>query len=45
MPPGEEKGRGYFEDTWLDKLGEDGTFSNYLRIKADMLSYGKAGFL
>lgn len=26
VPPGEEKGRGYFESTWLDDVGEDGSF-------------------
>lgn len=26
VPPGEEKGRGYFEDTWLAEVREDGAF-------------------
>ncbi len=40
VPPGEEKGRGYFEDTWLDKLGEDGTFV----IRSVMEPRGKRAF-
>lgn len=26
VPPGEEKGRGYFEETWLAEITEDGSF-------------------
>lgn len=40
VPPGEEKGRGYFEDTWLDEIREDGSFI----IRSVVEPYGYRAF-